>query len=136
MGGTFSRTSAAGGVTTSFWAKAGVAARSAAERQARSLMIGWMSGCGGDGPGAIGNPFAPRSGVQAAGRESRQLHGESIVACGHAGAAHVHGALRVLPEKRLVFGAKLLGRLEASVGIQVLLPEAVDGSGDVAGHGV
>src|SRR2546430_456141 len=101
-------------------------------------MLSWrLSGrSGGDGPRAIGNPFAPRAGVEPPGREAGELHGERIVACRHARAAHVHGVFGLASEQLAELRAQLLRRLEAPVRIQVLLPEAVDGAGNVAGDGI
>ena len=65
------------------------------------------------------------------------LHRQQVVAGRDARAALVHRlGQRYAAEQRQELGAQRVGALEASVGAEVVLEEAVQRTGDVAGGGV
>src|ERR1700693_4197481 len=80
----------------------------------------------------IGAPLAPGSRIEPAAGKAGELEGEDVVAGRDARAAHVHrlfGRCRAQEFRELA--AQLLRSVEAPVGIEVLLPEAVHGAWDV-----
>lgn len=85
----------------------------------------------------VAAPLAPRAGVECGARQARDLHGQRVVAGGHARATLQHRVLRFgAGQYAGKVGVQLRGGLEGAVGLQVVAEEAVASARDVAADGV
>ena len=90
-----------------------------------------------DRPLLVGDPVAPRAGVETAPGQSRVRHGEQVVAGRDAGSAIRYGLLSgSIAEESLESLAEPVRGQKATVRVEVLLEGCRDGPRNVSRHGI